>query len=1496
MKRVYKLIITNENDYHEIDFNRKDAQHSVKHFMLTDKNGKEYTVSVDFKDSKCLLYSDSGLLFEGESGSTGKSITIRCGEKARILNDSADQVLFQCEVLISSVLNDNGEPLEFDFGFELHEDRVITISRDRQSTVILDDPSIGRDYLSLIYKDGNIYIRDFKAGYGLFVNGIKTDQMTVLNNYSFISFDGVQFYFKDGYLFTDCAYPVRLSVNWECISSKSRSNMVYPKYNRSTRMQVVLPDEPIDVLDPPPVPQKPKRNLLLTLMPSLAMLILIVVVRGFMSTTGGSFVIFSACMMGVGVLTSIFTFIDERRNYNKSLVERVDEYNSYIDKKRGEIESSREYEKKLREEIYHDLQRDVDSIHDFSSELFDRDNSDPDFLKIYLGKGAVPASREVSYKKREQIQAGDHLYELPEQLKAAYANIENAPVFSDFAQSNAIGFIGQDAQLYTLMKNVTLDICLRHYYRDVNLFYIVDNDFTDKVSWLRWLPHVKNEELQVRNIVCNNESKTELLEYLYVLMSERSQNKVKLPHIIVFVLKDIGIKTHPVSQFFKNSKDLGVTFVFFEHFADLLPEYCDEIILLNAGNNGVLRYRENITLSTEFTFGTVDDSIAEQVAQRLCPVYCEEISLEHQLRKTFSFFEMYGIDSITEIDLLNNWTISDATKSLAAPIGVNAKDDLVYLDIHESAHGPHGLVAGTTGSGKSEVLLSYILSMAMNYPPQEVSFFIIDFKGGGFVNKLVKCDFPHLIGTITNIDNSSIERSLLSINAEKQKRLRLFAQNDIERIDDYIKKYRNGELSVALPHLVIIVDEFAELKAAQPEFMKELISLARVGRSLGIHLILATQKPSGQVSEEIWSNSRFKICLKVQDQRDSNEVLKSPLAAEIREPGRAYLQVGNNEILELFQSGYSGAQAETGEGSNHEFVINELSLFGKKRMVFQSERRTDEEKEQTQSFQLLNYLTTYCNKEHIARPDSMCLPELPEILPYERMVPENENDISVCLGIYDDPENQVQKPIVLDVMSENAFIIGSAQYGKTNVLQTIIRGLAENYTPDDVNIYIVDFNSMILRNFEALPHVGGVVCMNEDEKLKNLFKLLNQEIKRRKNILLDAGTSSFAAYRKAGYRDLPQIVLLIDNLTNLKETYFVETDLLLPICREGISVGISIVVTNSQMTGISYRYLANFSSRIALFCNDSNDYVSLMEYCRVRPKDSPGNVIILKGKRKYNGKIYLAFDGDNERDLIGRLKEFINKTSVQYVHQCAKPIPMIPKVLLSNEIKNTYKNFIENSSLFLGLDYGTVSPVTCDLRDLGLLGISGRPKMGKTNFMLNIVDKCIDMKSDVSIYIVDDFRKKLSIFKEKENVYRYTQDVSESAFIIKEVEKKLLECQKNENRSENLIVLLFSHPDALTIINSDKDALTAYKNIATKYMMNACMIFCNIENAYSSLESVKFLKDNKHLLYFDSIDDLKLADLSFSTKKAHRNNLDIGDAFYIRGEQCTRIKTAKYMR
>lgn len=279
-----------------------------------------------------------------------------------------------------------------------------------------------------------------------------------------------------------------------------------------------------------------------------------------------------------------------------------------------------------------------------------------------------------------------------------------------------------------------------------------------------------------------------------------------------------------------------------------------------------------------------------------------QVGITNSIPETVSFLELFHAKEVKEIGIQQRWLTSESSKSLSVPIGYKGKDDIVYLNLHEKAHGPHGLLAGTTGSGKSEFLQTYILSLAVHFHPHEAAFLLIDYKGGGMAQPFR--NIPHLLGTITNIEGSKnfSMRALASIKSELKKRQRLFDQYQVNHINDYTKLYKQGKAEVAMPHLFLISDEFAELKSEEPDFIRELVSAARIGRSLGVHLILATQKPGGIIDDQIWSNSRFKVALKVQDATDSKEILKNSDAANITVTGRGYLQVGNNEVYELFQS------------------------------------------------------------------------------------------------------------------------------------------------------------------------------------------------------------------------------------------------------------------------------------------------------------------------------------------------------------------------------------------------------------------------------------------------------------------------------------------------------------------------------------------------------------------------------------------------------------------
>lgn len=340
------------------------------------------------------------------------------------------------------------------------------------------------------------------------------------------------------------------------------------------------------------------------------------------------------------------------------------------------------------------------------------------------------------------------------------------------------------------------------------------------------------------------------------------------------------------------------------------------------------------------------------------------------------------------------------------------------------------------------------------------------------------------MGTITNLDGSESMRAMASIKSELARRQKIFSQYDVNHINAYNKLFKMGKAEEPIPHLFLISDEFAELKKEQPEFMAELVSAARIGRSLGIHLILATQKPSGVVDDQICTNSKFKLALKVQNEGDSKEILKTPDAAFITQAGRAYLQVGNNEIYELFQSAWSGAaynrNSEESVADDRVYLVNDL---GQGELLNQDLSRNEEgnQMKATQLDVVVSHIRDVFEAEHQPRVKSPWLPPLGQmsVSPYIRrdMITDGrqdtENDLKVTIGLVDIPEKQEQTEYLVDFPEDgNLSVYGSSGFGKTFAVSAVMMELALKNSAERLHFYIMDFGNSGLVQFKNLPHTA----------------------------------------------------------------------------------------------------------------------------------------------------------------------------------------------------------------------------------------------------------------------------------------------------------------------------------------------------------------------------------------------------------------------------------------
>lgn len=1244
------------------------------------------------------------------------------------------------------------------------------------------------------------------------------------------------------------------------------------QFKRSPRLRRELPEGTVEIAAPPSAGSKPEINWLATFLPMAVTVGIAVVMSMFLG--GPMMMLYTLPMTVAGGIVSVTNYRRQTKKYNEQVKLRKEKYDQHIRNAVEDIESKRKEQHSAMVLSDPETLECVRIAQERRPRLWERRPTDPDFVSVRVGRGTVDFSVEISIPKDGLSLEEDTLEALPRQIREKYRRLEDAPIVFDLRRRQICGVVGTREQAKALIRNMVVQLAAHHCYTELKMVFVL-NPADREMQWVRQLPHAQDSERMGCYVAASREEARQLFQgFCEGLKRRKAQDSTQgtygaadaaavLPYCLFVILEPAFLdKSDPINEYLFRSRNLGTGCIMAVQDIAQLPKECQDLLVLRE-RGGEMFHTINAASKQAFQVDQFPWEGAETFARALRDLRCDEEVTRESLPDAYSFYEMLGISRIADYDIGRHWAESNSRQSLAVPIGINEGGRVLSLDLHEKGHGPHGLVAGATRSGKSELLQTYILSMALHYHPYEVGFLLIDFKGGGLSNQFA--ELPHLLGSITNISTEEINRSLASIKAELVKRQQLFAKLGVNTIEKYLEKYRAGKAETPLPHLIIIVDEFAELKAEQPEFMKELVSAARIGGSLGVHLILATQKPAGQVNEQIWSNSRFQICLRVASESDSNEVIKSPLAASLTLPGRAYLRVGSNEIFELFQSAYSGGPAE-----------GETSVFDV----------------------CLHRVEEYCREQGIRKLPDICLPALQERIPYPRQLPPEGR---LSLGIYDDPAEQYQGDYRLNFREKNAFAVGSSLSGKTNLLQCLIRGIADRYSPEEVQIYVLDFAAGVLKIFEELHHVGGVVTPLEDEKLKNLFKLLNAEIEERGKRFLELGVSSFSAYREAGRKGLPQILLLVDNLSSLKDRCFQEEDPLLPICQKGLTYGISVFAVNGQTAGLGYQYLPNFSTKLAFYCNDAGEYSTVFDRCTLRIPDTPGRCIVEEGKKLCACQIYQAFPGEREIDRAENIRNYIAMVNAREPGT-ARSIPVVPEELRAEELFLRYREqMCTPGSFVVGLDYRDVGPVVLDLRTLGVMALSGREPRQTLRLLRSLI--CAAGRKgqgDTVFYIADDLGRGLEDLRSHPAVSEYTNFPEKGIALAQAVEERLAQRYQALLNGEAdgvlqpVLVLVLNGMDVIETVGRDAAAASALQNILGKYKnLGVCVLLSECENApiaYSAPEVLKKVREEKRMICFEEIGSIKLTDVSFSVQRNYRKPLTPGDCYYFSGGDCRKIK------
>lgn len=1155
--------------------------------------------------------------------------------------------------------------------FKLPKSANVFIGRSSSNDIIYSFSGyVSRDRHAVIRIDNNCaFIENLNKRVGLYVNGNLTDSQQ-LKPFDEIYLMGLSIIYMGDFLAVRNLKTACTLLPKTAYREKPANHIGEKKPFVSTpRILKSLDIEEIEIDAPPSPFTEDKTPAILTIGPSLTMSLAMLASLGVSITNainGGELsTIIVSGTMAAGMLLGSLMWPSLLRRYQKKRIaaeeyHRKTRYMSYI----SDIEKELVVKKDRTIRLLNDslcpspdilcsmLDNDRNKLR-----LWERSDEDEDFLDIRMGLGSRPFGIQLKTPKQ-----GFHLYEdelrnLPVELTRKYGVLNDVPMTLDIFQNRTIGVIGDQEHIQSILNETLLNIIALHSPEEVKLVLIAPPKQAHYFEIFKNVPHIWSNDKKVRFFASNPDEVHYIFNVLNEVLKQRDSADhpgESIPHYVVIITEPNLIEKEALLRYLNDAENqVGVITLFAYGDITKLPKSCKTIILSDDTQTGYYIKNKNANRFIPFVPDAIDTNRIRTFVSKLSQLPIKRDVRSLGIVDRISFLQMYKAGNVDELNIEAHWENNNSAKSLAAPIGVMTGGEVFSLDLHEAYHGCHGLVAGTTGSGKSEFLQTFILSLAINYSPKEVAFVLVDFKGGDMARPFMAKPFapglPHLAATISNLSGNILYRALVSLEAEIKSRQRIFNESaailGVDKLDinSYHKYYKGGRLEKPLPHLVIIIDEFAQLKTQQPEFLTQLINVAQVGRSLGIHLILATQKPSGIVDPQIMSNSRFKVCLKVADKQDSIDMINKPDSAMIKNPGRMYLQVGYDEIYECIQSGYSGAEYVPtrtympDEEITVQMTDNTANPIHSARIDLSSEKSC-----KTQLEAVVAEIVALGQKKGIAAKP-LWLDVLPEKVLLSTLERRKKGLCTATIGLADYVRTQEQKPLTIDFPKTGHIgLYGASGTGKTTFLQTLVYSMVcdYGYTPEELNLYAMDFGGRNLGYLSELPHTGGVVFADDDQKISELASVLHGIINERKRIFADNNCGTFAEYRSISPAPLPAVLVLIDNFASFREKYMDISDDFIEIISSGKTYGVYFVITGSTRNAIYYRVTEHISTYFTLKMNDPGNYLDIHNMRPpVTPEDICGRGITVVNREIIEFQTAIAFDGETEADRITAISQ-----------------------------------------------------------------------------------------------------------------------------------------------------------------------------------------------------------------------------------------------------------------
>lgn len=846
------------------------------------------------------------------------------------------------------------------------------------------------------------------------------------------------------------------------------------------------------------------------------------------------------------------------------------------------------------------------------------------------------------------------------------------PVAPDL-RAGVLGIAGPDDAARSIARSIVASFATLRSPRDAELVVICPDDAEGEWGWTQWLPHAQAVAGTPAAIGNTDDTRRERLRELGVALEHRMRvaghRGAEPPHDLLVVVD--GAREYRMLPgmvpLLEHGAAHGIHVVALDRDRSRLPEEAKSVVVIDPVDPAVARVETGTDYHPVVLLDGVSVPQAESMARSLCSIrHVSGVGDDAMLPATVRYADLMKLDLDDPEPLVRRW--STQPRNTFVIVGATGEGEFA-IDI--SRDGPHALVAGTTGSGKSEFLQALVISLAMANRPDALNFVLVDYKGG---SAFADCErLPHTVGMVTNLDARETERALASLDAELKRRERVLRDMNAKDVDSAWARDAETAARRGLARLMIVIDEFAELRTELPDFIDGLVRIARVGRSLGVNLVLATQRPAGVVTPEMQSNINLRVALRVTDRTDSSDILGTGDAALISPttPGRGYVRTGPSAAPVAFQTARvagirPGVQRSTRVLPRKAALTWDGLGYPVKYPKTGAAQPQHTDHDDTDLRALVNLVTAATQQLGIPKNPSPWLLPLPAVLPLEKFQDQQVPDEAIVLGLEDVPGEQSQRSLTWDVRTgSHLLFIGGSMSGRTTALRTILAQVVQVYSPADLHMYVLDFGNGALLPLVDAPHTGAVVTQLDSDRLPRLVQRLLEELGRRQAVLSAAGVGHIAEQRaQATEADrLPYAVIAIDGWERLLSTMNADQlvtfrDQVMRVLREGPAVGVRVLLTGDR--GISGDKITSFiDEQYVLPLRDLSDYRTAGILAKDVPTDlPPGRVLFgAAGTEAQLAILVRDTSGEAQTAALRRIVEQVRDHYDQFAQLAALPRP-----------------------------------------------------------------------------------------------------------------------------------------------------------------------------------------------------------------------------------------------